>query len=93
MRRNTCIATWTTLDLPILTIGLVEGTALGGGFEALLSFDYIVAERGASFGLPEVMFGLFPGMGAHAFLSRKLGAAMADRLIVSNQTYTRRRDV
>lgn len=77
-----------SLDLPMLTIGMVEGAALGGGFEALLSFDYIIAERGATFGLPEVMFGLFPGMGAHAFLSRKLGSAMADRLIVSNQTYT-----
>lgn len=77
-----------TLDIPMLTIGLVEGSALGGGFEALLSFDYIVAERGATFGLPEIMFGLFPGMGAHAFLSRKLGSAMADRLIVSNETYT-----
>lgn len=77
-----------SLDLPILTIGLVEGAALGGGFEALLSFDYIVAERGATFGLPEVMFGLFPGMGAHAILSRKLGSAMAERLIVSNETYT-----
>ena len=77
-----------SLDLPILTIGLVEGAALGGGFEALLSFDYIVAERGATFGLPEILFGLFPGMGAHAILSRKLGSAMADRLIVSNETYT-----
>jgi DSF synthase len=76
------------LDLPMLTVGLVEGAALGGGFEALLSFDYIVAERGATFGLPEIMFGLFPGMGAHALLSRKLGTAMADRLIVSNETYT-----
>lgn len=77
-----------TLDIPILTIGLVEGAALGGGFEALLSFDYIVAERGATFGLPEIMFGLFPGMGAHALLSRKLGSAMAERLITSNETYT-----
>jgi len=76
------------LDVPMLTVGLVEGAALGGGFEALLSFDYIIAERGATFGLPEVMFGLFPGMGAHALLSRKLGTAMADRLIVSNETYT-----
>jgi DSF synthase len=77
-----------TIDLPMLTIGLVQGAALGGGFEALLSFDYIVAERDATFGLPEILFGLFPGMGAHAILSRKLGSAMADRLIVSNHTYT-----
>jgi DSF synthase len=76
------------LDLPILTVGLVQGAALGGGFEALLSFDHVIAERSATFGLPEVMFGLFPGMGAHAILSRKLGAAAADRLILSNKTYS-----
>jgi DSF synthase len=76
------------LDLPLLTLGLVQGQALGGGFEALLSFDFIIAERGSTFGLPEITFGLFPGMGAHAMLSRKLGAAMADRIILSNDTYT-----
>nr|WP_166176298.1 crotonase/enoyl-CoA hydratase family protein [Altererythrobacter segetis] len=77
-----------SLDLPMLTIGLVEGAALGGGFEALLSFDFLIAERGATFGLPEILFGLFPGMGAHSILSRRLGSAMADRLILSNETYT-----
>lgn len=76
------------LDIPMLTVGLVQGAALGGGFEALLSFDYIIAERQATFGLPEIMFGLYPGMGAHALLARKLGSAMADRIIVSNETYT-----
>lgn len=76
------------LDIPMLTIGLVQGQALGGGFEALLSFDYIIAERGSTFGLPEVMFGLFPGMGAHAILTRKLGSAMADRVIMGNETYS-----
>lgn len=77
-----------SLDLPVITIGMVEGDALGGGFEALLSFDMIVAERGAKFGLPESMFGLFPGMGAHSFLSRKIGAAMADRMIMGGDTYS-----
>ena len=76
------------LNLPMLTIGLVQGQALGGGFEALLSFDFIIAERGSSFGLPETMFGLFPGMGAHPLLSRKLGTAMADRIILSDETYS-----
>lgn len=77
-----------TLNIPMLTVGLVQGAALGGGFEALLSFDYIIAERHATFGLPEIMFGLYPGMGAHALLARKLGSAMADRIIVSNETFT-----
>ena len=77
-----------SLGLPLVTIGMVAGDALGGGWEALMSFDVIVAERGTKFGLPETMFGLFPGMGAHAILARKLGRAMAERMILSGQTYT-----
>lgn len=77
-----------SLDLPLVTIGLVQGQALGGGFEALLSFDFIIAERGSKFGLPEIMFGLFPGMGAHALLARKVGSAIANRMILSNETYS-----
>ncbi len=76
------------LERGIVTIGLVEGDALGGGFEALLSFNVVVAERGATFGLPETLFGLFPGMGAHCFLSRRLGAARAEQMILSGRTYT-----
>ncbi|MEO1731706.1 MAG: crotonase/enoyl-CoA hydratase family protein [Pseudomonadota bacterium] len=77
-----------TLGIDMLTVGLVQGAALGGGFEALLSFDFIIAERHATFALPETIFGLYPGMGAHALLSRKLGSAMADRIILSNETYS-----
>jgi DSF synthase len=77
-----------SLDMPMITVGLVQGQALGGGFEAVLSFDFIIAERGATFGLPEIMFRLFPGMGAHAILSRKVGTAMAERMILSNTTYS-----
>ncbi|MEG8014988.1 crotonase/enoyl-CoA hydratase family protein [Sphingomonas sp. 22R3R2A-7] len=76
------------LDLPIITIGLVEGDALGGGFEALLSFNVVVAERGTNFGLPETAFGLFPGMGAHCFLSRRLGSARAEQMILSGRSYS-----
>lgn len=75
-------------DLPMLTIGLVSGQALGGGFEALLAFDFIIAEKGSTFGLPEVKFSLFPGMGAHSILTRKIGAAAADRMIQSGELYT-----
>lgn len=76
------------LDLPIITVGLVQGDALGGGFEALLSFNVVVAERGTSFGLPETVFGLFPGMGAHCFLSRRLGSARAEQMILSGRNYS-----
>jgi DSF synthase len=68
-------------QLPIVTIGLVQGDALGGGFEAALSNDVIVAEKGAKFGFPEVLFNLFPGMGAYSMLSRRIGALEAHRMI------------
>ena len=76
------------LDLPLVTIALVQGDALGGGFEAVLSFNVIVAERGARFGLPEITFGLFPGMGAHSLLSRKIGLAKAEEMMLSNRLYS-----
>jgi DSF synthase len=73
---------------PLITIALVQGDALGGGFECALSFDVLVAEKSAKMGLPEVLFNLFPGMGAYSFLSRKIGAAAAEKLIVSGSVYT-----
>ena len=76
------------LDLPMVTIALVEGDALGGGFEAVLSFNVVVAERHARFGLPEIAFGLFPGMGAHCLLSRKVGLAKTEEMMLSNRLYS-----
>jgi len=71
-----------------VSISLVQGDCLGGGFECALSDDVIIAEKGSRFGLPEVLFGLFPGMGAYSFLSRKLGEAQAERMILSGEIYT-----
>jgi DSF synthase len=75
-------------DLPLITIALVRGDALGGGFEAALTFDILVAEKGAKFGLPEILFNLFPGMGAYNLLERKIGAARAEQMILSGHIYT-----
>jgi DSF synthase len=76
------------LDLPICTIALVQGDALGGGFEAALAHDFIIAERRASFGLPEVLFNMFPGMGAYSFLARRLDVVRAERMILSGKVYS-----
>jgi DSF synthase len=73
---------------PLITIALVQGDALGGGFECALSFDVLIAEKSAKMGLPEVLFNLFPGMGAYSFLSRKIGMAPAEKLIMSGKVYT-----
>lgn len=72
---------WQGLDCEVTTIGLAQGDALGGGFESLLSFDVLCAERGTKFGFPEQLFGLFPGMGALSFLGRKLGFAKAEWMV------------
>jgi DSF synthase len=76
-----------SLDRPLVTIALVEGDAMGGGFEAVLSCNVVIAERGAKFGFPEVLFNLFPGMGAYSFLSRRIGAARAEEIILSGRVY------
>jgi DSF synthase len=75
-------------DLPVVTVALVQGDALGGGFEAALSCDVIIAEKGSRFGLPEVLFNLFPGMGAYSFLSRRVGAGRAEKMILSGKIFS-----
>jgi DSF synthase len=76
------------LGLPMVTIGLAQGDALGGGFESLLSFNVIIAERGAKFGFPENIFGLFPGMGAYSLVARRVGAAFAEEMMLGGRIYT-----
>lgn len=78
----------TALDLPIITLGVAQGDALGGGLESLLSFDVIVAERNAKFGFPEALFGLFPGMGAYSLVARRTSAALAEEMMLSGRTFT-----
>ena len=75
-------------ELDITTISLVHGDALGGGFEAALSSHVLIAEEQAEFGLPEVLFNLFPGMGAYNLLSQRLCPAEAERLILSGRRYS-----
>jgi len=75
------------LDLPITMVSLVQGQALGGGFETALSCDVIIAERSSQMGFPEILFNLFPGMGAYNLLTRRIGSALAERIILSGRTY------
>jgi DSF synthase len=74
--------------LPVTTVSLVQGECLGGGFEAALSSDVIVAEKSARFGFPEILFNLFPGMGAYSFLDRKIGQKAAEELLTSGKIYS-----
>jgi DSF synthase len=74
-------------NAPITTISLVQGDALGGGFETALSSNVIIAERSAKMGLPEILFNLFPGMGACSLLGRRIGMKRAEELILSGRLY------
>ncbi len=76
------------LDLPITMIALIQGQAMGGGLETALSCDVIIAERSAQMGFPEILFNLFPGMGAYNLLARRIGASLAERIILSGKTYS-----
>ena len=76
------------LGLPMITIGLAQGDALGGGFESLLSFNIIIAEKGAKFGFPETLFGLFPGMGAYSLVARRTSASFAEEMMLGGRIYT-----
>jgi DSF synthase len=75
-------------ELPVTTISLVQGECLGGGFEAALSSDLIVAERSSRFGFPEILFNLFPGMGAYSFLYRRVGEKLGEQILTSGRIYS-----
>ncbi len=72
----------------VTTIALIQGKALGGGFECALASDIIVAEHGSTFSFPEVLFNMFPGMGALSFLARMIGLKKAEDIVNSGAVYT-----
>jgi DSF synthase len=69
------------------SVAVVQGDALGGGFEAALCCHTIIAEEGAGMGFPEVLFDLFPGMGAYTFLSRRVPPRQAERMMLDARVY------
>jgi len=75
-------------EMPLTTITLVQGDALGGGFEAAISSNVVIAEKSSKFGLPEVLFNLVPGMGAYSFLIRRTGPDIAEKIIMSGELLT-----
>lgn len=70
-----------------ISIALVEGTALGGGFEAALAHEYVLAQKGVKLGFPEIAFNLYPGMGAYSLVSRKAHMRVAEQLISTGEAF------
>ncbi len=85
-----CYHNAVNLHLPITTMSLVEGSALGGGFECAYASNILIATEGAEMGFPEIRFNLFPGMSAYSFLARSCGIVIAENMITSGITYTAR---
>ena len=80
---------WATgLSSDMTTIALVQGRALGGGFETALGADIVIAEEQSQFGFPEIMFGLFPCTGGMSFLARRIGAYQAERMMTNARIYS-----
>ncbi|CAN2532834.1 Fatty+acid+oxidation+complex+subunit+alpha [Methylocapsa aurea] len=78
----------TAFSLPIVTLSAVHGQCLGGGFEGVLVTDFLIAEETAKFGVPEVAFNTFPGMGAVTLLTQRVGSAMTETIISSGAVYS-----
>jgi len=75
-------------DSPLCTITLIQGDALGGGFEAALASDIVIAERHCQMGFPEILFNLFPGMGAYSLVARKVGTTQAEKMMLNGKLYS-----
>jgi len=78
----------TNFNLPITTMSLVRGDALGGGCEVALSSSIVVAERSAQMGFPEILFNMFPGMGGYQLLRRKLNPSQAQDMLSNGRIYS-----
>ncbi|WP_034915077.1 MULTISPECIES: crotonase/enoyl-CoA hydratase family protein [Erwinia] len=75
-------------DTGAVSIAMVEGSALGGGFEAALAHHFILAQSTARMGFPEIAFNLFPGMGGYSLVARRAGMKLAEELICEGEAHT-----
>lgn len=69
-------------------IAAVNGIAMGGGLEAAMACDIIIAAPNALFALPEVKVGLFAAAGGVQRLSRQIGRKKAMELILTGDHFT-----
>ena len=68
--------------LPLAVIALVEGFAVGGGFGIACCADIVIAEAGATFGMPEPRFGFIPSQ-IIPFVVRRIGEGRAREMVVT----------
>ncbi len=71
--------------LPLPTLCVAEGAALGGGLEFLLACDWALATPKTRFGLPEVKLGIMPGFGGTQRLAKRVGELRASELAMTGR--------
>jgi len=71
--------------LPIPTIAVIEGAALGGGLELALSCDLRICGENAVLGMPETGLAIIPGAGGTQRLPRIVGRSRAKELILTGR--------
>ncbi len=71
--------------LPVVTIAVVSGYALGGGCELTLACDLRFAADNAKMGQPEILLGAIPGIGGTQRLARLVGIGRAKDLVFSGR--------
>lgn len=72
-------------DLPVPTICAINGYALGGGCECVLSTDFRIASPDIRIGLPETKLGIMPGFGGSVRLPRLIGLDSALEIITAGK--------
>ncbi|SFU94749.1 fatty acid oxidation complex subunit alpha FadB [Xenorhabdus koppenhoeferi] len=72
-------------DLPVPTVSAINGYALGGGCETVLSTDFRVATPDVRIGLPETKLGIMPGFGGSVRLPRLIGTDNALEIITAGK--------
>ena len=77
--------------LPLPTVAVIHGYCLGGGLEVALACDHRIAVDGASFGFPEVLLGLHPGLGGTVRLTRLISPVPAMTMMLTGRTERARR--
>lgn len=77
------------LGAPKVTIALVRGACLGGGFELATSCDFILASEDSFFGTPEIEVGCFPPV-ALARLPTQIGYWRAAEWVLTGRRFSAR---
>ncbi|WP_374972360.1 enoyl-CoA hydratase/isomerase family protein [Spongiibacter marinus] len=72
-------------NTPCPVIAMIDGVALGGGTELIAACDIRIASEDATFGLPEVGWGVYPGAGGTKRIPELIGSGKAKMLMFSGK--------